>query len=560
VTLVVYPNALVRQVTLDLATIAGASGLTFDLREKSVTSADGTQTVMIHGSGRIGFSTSPDTSAPPEPLSRQFVRWFTLPAQDHLYVAIFAALPTTVIAGTTLGDVGGMTARPVIKGGLTLIAIYYDGTNCNAKGYSVLGADAGTNIDLPSDVLLFHELVHAWRLASGTESVDPELQVVTAGTGDATENGYRAERNLPLRNAQPGMSHLGKGLCRVEDKKPQTTSCFVATAAYGSELAPQVEQLREFRDRVLRPTRAGSDFFERFYARYDELSQPIAERMRRDPETAELIRIALVEPIVHYLELAVRLPDAPLDDVPEPWRTHLEHELAVVDRWASQVAPPRCLRCVSPQRAAEELAVFLRHLIRSPERRAAYLDDLERGGQLPLTGTQAQLDAARAILEQAGRSPAEISRIIGSPMPFVTGPSAADGIRTGFGDDRQDVAVADEQNWFYTVTIRNATDETPSPQSLDFRMFYDVKGETGVHYWEVMNVWPMQTAVFPMGLCSELESYAWGAWGFTDPNNDNNLVYDVVATWPPDPSTDPPVKPGDRPDPEMCADSYVIGP
>ena len=65
--------------------------------------------------------------------------------------------------------------------------------------------------------------------------------------------------------------------------------CFVATAAYGSPYAREVELLREFRDGVLRRTRAGDAWFDRFYRRYSEWSPPIADLMEQDPELAELM-------------------------------------------------------------------------------------------------------------------------------------------------------------------------------------------------------------------------------------------------------------------------------
>lgn len=65
--------------------------------------------------------------------------------------------------------------------------------------------------------------------------------------------------------------------------------CFVATAAYGSKMHPYVQRLREFRDRVLMPTRAGRKFVD-FYYRY---SPPVADYIAERTTLRALVRAAL---------------------------------------------------------------------------------------------------------------------------------------------------------------------------------------------------------------------------------------------------------------------------
>lgn len=60
---------------------------------------------------------------------------------------------------------------------------------------------------------------------------------------------------------------------RKRGKGGRDDSCFIATAAYGSELAPVVQNLREFRDEVLVKSFGGRFFI----AVYCRLSPPVAQ-------------------------------------------------------------------------------------------------------------------------------------------------------------------------------------------------------------------------------------------------------------------------------------------
>ncbi len=69
--------------------------------------------------------------------------------------------------------------------------------------------------------------------------------------------------------------------------------CLIATAAFGSELAPQVQQLREIRDNSLLQTESGSAFMESFNQFYYSFSPTIADLERENPIFKEMVKITI---------------------------------------------------------------------------------------------------------------------------------------------------------------------------------------------------------------------------------------------------------------------------
>ena len=78
--------------------------------------------------------------------------------------------------------------------------------------------------------------------------------------------------------------------------------CLIATAAFGSELAGPVQQLRELRDRTLMQTASGSGFVSGFNAVYYTFSPAIADYERENPLFREMVRAAIT-PAIHILSV-----------------------------------------------------------------------------------------------------------------------------------------------------------------------------------------------------------------------------------------------------------------
>ena len=78
--------------------------------------------------------------------------------------------------------------------------------------------------------------------------------------------------------------------------------CLIATATYGSELAPQVQMLREIRDNQLMNTESGSAFMNTFNDVYYSFSPIIADYERENPYFKEAVKLAIT-PMISSLSL-----------------------------------------------------------------------------------------------------------------------------------------------------------------------------------------------------------------------------------------------------------------
>lgn len=99
---------------------------------------------------------------------------------------------------------------------------------------------------------------------------------------------------VSFKTSGPGQSSSGGN---------QTQSgCLIATAAFGSEFAPQVQQLREFRDGIVMQTFAGSSFMGLFNTWYYSFSPAVAEYERGSDWARDAVRIT-IQPLLAILEV-----------------------------------------------------------------------------------------------------------------------------------------------------------------------------------------------------------------------------------------------------------------
>ena len=76
----------------------------------------------------------------------------------------------------------------------------------------------------------------------------------------------------------------------------------IATAAYGSEMAPQIQQLRELRDNTMLTTQSGIAFMSGFNQFYYSFSPSISDFERENPVFKEIVKVGLT-PMLSSLSL-----------------------------------------------------------------------------------------------------------------------------------------------------------------------------------------------------------------------------------------------------------------
>lgn len=86
------------------------------------------------------------------------------------------------------------------------------------------------------------------------------------------------------------------------DNNGENGGCLIATAAFGSELAPQVQQLRELRDNTVLQTSSGAAFMTSFNQFYYSFSPAVADYERENPMFKEVMKITLT-PMLSSLSL-----------------------------------------------------------------------------------------------------------------------------------------------------------------------------------------------------------------------------------------------------------------
>ena len=124
---------------------------------------------------------------------------------------------------------------------------------------------------------------------SGIASVPSEPEAEPETVSEVDEEPIVEESAQPVCGAG---TVLKNGLC-VPEEKSRGGGCLIATATFGSELAPQVQFLREIRDNTVLQTQSGSAFMTGFNQFYYSFSPAVADYERENIAFKETVKIAI---------------------------------------------------------------------------------------------------------------------------------------------------------------------------------------------------------------------------------------------------------------------------
>ena len=153
--------------------------------------------------------------------------------------------------------------------------------------------------DLLGGELAFH--LNGQEFFPAVRSNGQVLFVVMNFTG-AGENEITVTGTSPVR-AMPDAGEAESAGGGSEDAGVESAGggCLIATAAFGSEMSAQVQQLREVRDRVVQ-TESGRAFMDAFNGAYYLFSPAVADYERHNPVFKEAVKISIT-PMLHALSI-----------------------------------------------------------------------------------------------------------------------------------------------------------------------------------------------------------------------------------------------------------------
>jgi len=193
----------------------------------------------------------------------------------------------TVIIPSTVGGDFAITAVPsvgVSQGSTATATIAVVSINGFSSSVTLSGSWLSS---APSGVTFVIPPVTPLPNATATSPLS-----ISASTGAVLGN-----YTLRIAGTSGSLSHFMDILVTV--KTPQ---CFIATATYGSELSPEVQFLRNFRDNTILKTRAGSAFMGAFNNWYYSFSPAVAQFIVQHKTLRTVAKIALY-PLIWILRI-----------------------------------------------------------------------------------------------------------------------------------------------------------------------------------------------------------------------------------------------------------------
>lgn len=166
----------------------------------------------------------------------------------------------------------------------------------------ITGPEDGAEIDHDQSLLVTAEITNTG--SEGGEKVaeltEPEDQTSNEIALEPTESAS-IDFAIPATRFDEG-EEITISVSSEDDSDTVTVNssdpCFIATAAYDTPAASEIDVLRDFRDDVLKQTWAGGQFVDAYYT----MSPPIADWVRATPRRRRLVRECFVSPLVSVVK------------------------------------------------------------------------------------------------------------------------------------------------------------------------------------------------------------------------------------------------------------------
>jgi hypothetical protein len=131
---------------------------------------------------------------------------------------------------------------------------------------------------------------------SAKEAQDGKIDTKSVNIEEIPQELAQQQKELKktsVEETKPKITEIEDSLSTEEIENSEGGGCLIATATYGSEMAPQVQRLREIRDNQLMSTDSGISFMTGFNEFYYSFSPHIADMERESPVFKEMVKIGI---------------------------------------------------------------------------------------------------------------------------------------------------------------------------------------------------------------------------------------------------------------------------
>ena len=177
-----------------------------------------------------------------------------------------------------------------ILGNMTqmIIPLYEDSKEVTIQGTKVASKNSGENGNI---------------LDKGIESAKEAIEKGKEVGQTVIESEAERRQEIDQQRLETKEAVEQKGSEVIQDiEEVAGGGCLIATATYGSEMSPQVQQLRELRDKTLLNTKLGAGFMSGFNEFYYSFSPAVADYERANPLFREAVKLTIT-PLISSLSI-----------------------------------------------------------------------------------------------------------------------------------------------------------------------------------------------------------------------------------------------------------------